>query len=120
MDRASEEVIITYVQELADPAAMRPLLQVSFTPGVALQAWECQLPGIVFWRDGHESVRVASPALPMAACKCTPGVVVLVYARACLSVSIGLSSTLTIAVSNNCRSICRKATAVSSFMLWLR
>ena len=28
MDRASEEVIITYVQELADPAAMRPLLQV--------------------------------------------------------------------------------------------
>lgn len=28
MDRASEEVIVIYVQELADPAAMRPLLQV--------------------------------------------------------------------------------------------
>lgn len=29
MDRASEEVIVKYVHELADPAAMRPLLQVS-------------------------------------------------------------------------------------------
>ncbi|CAN0350823.1 unnamed protein product, partial [Laminaria digitata] len=27
MDRAQEDVIVTYVQELADPAAMRPLLQ---------------------------------------------------------------------------------------------
>lgn len=31
MDRASEEVIVKYVHELADPAAMRPLLQVSST-----------------------------------------------------------------------------------------
>lgn len=29
MDRASEEVIVKYVHELADPAAMRPLLQAS-------------------------------------------------------------------------------------------
>ena len=28
MDRASEEMIVKYVHELADPAAMRPLLQV--------------------------------------------------------------------------------------------
>lgn len=28
MDRASEDIIVKYVQELADPAAMRPLLQV--------------------------------------------------------------------------------------------
>lgn len=28
MDRAQEDVIVTYVQELAHPAAMRPLLQV--------------------------------------------------------------------------------------------
>lgn len=28
MDRAAEEVIVAYVNELADPAAMRPLLQV--------------------------------------------------------------------------------------------
>lgn len=27
MDRASEEMIVKYVMELADPAAMRPLLQ---------------------------------------------------------------------------------------------
>lgn len=31
MDRASEEVIVKYVHELADPAAMRPLLQVQYT-----------------------------------------------------------------------------------------
>lgn len=29
MDRASEEIIVKYVHELADPAAMRPLLQAS-------------------------------------------------------------------------------------------
>lgn len=28
MDRAPEEMIVKYVHELADPAAMRPLLQV--------------------------------------------------------------------------------------------
>lgn len=30
MDRASEEMIVKYVHELADPAAMRPLLQVQY------------------------------------------------------------------------------------------
>lgn len=30
MDRASEDIIVNYVQELADPAAMRPLLQVDY------------------------------------------------------------------------------------------
>lgn len=36
MDRASEEVIVHYVEELADPAAMRPLLQVRMSLSFSL------------------------------------------------------------------------------------